>query len=456
MKVSRILIKNVMGVEELQFETGAFTVVSGGNEAGKTSVLEAVKSVTEGGKDATLLRKGAERGEVVLILEDGQRVSNTLGVGAGRAIVDPKLGALPSPAKLIQKLFSKDSVNAVSFLTAKKDERARLFLSAMPLKLEPEEARELVRECVGKIPFDAHALVLLDAIKEDLYAQRTVVNRDHKTKVATIKEMTEALPPASDEPWTERLNSLSMQLTELTNESIDRHGKIIAEANAAIEAAKTNNRNVVRSIEADCQAKIDAIKAEAATSLSFANNENQKAIERARSNSLAKTEALTSEIQPQRAALIQEIAIAKERHEAELRASGARDLIAGMDAEAETLKERSDRLTELLDGSITKIKNRLLSQIPIPGIEVKDGDIFVDDVPFDRVNTARRVSIAGRIAQMHAGEVPFIIVDGFEALDLETQDAFRQMVIENNFQCLVGLVNPAGGNLEVRTECGIG
>ena len=71
MKVTSISIENVMGVERLAFAPGVLTLVEGRNGAGKTSILEAVRSALRGGHDPSLLRAGAERGSVRLVVEDG-------------------------------------------------------------------------------------------------------------------------------------------------------------------------------------------------------------------------------------------------------------------------------------------------------------------------------------------------------------------------------------------------
>ena len=65
MRVAHVRISNILGIEEIEFAPGGFTEVSGGNGAGKTSVLEAIRAALRGGNDATLLRNGADRGEIV-------------------------------------------------------------------------------------------------------------------------------------------------------------------------------------------------------------------------------------------------------------------------------------------------------------------------------------------------------------------------------------------------------
>ena len=71
MHIQHIKISNILGIRELEFKAGQFVEVTGRNGQGKTSLLEAIKAATQGGHDATLLRKGAEKGEVVLVLDSG-------------------------------------------------------------------------------------------------------------------------------------------------------------------------------------------------------------------------------------------------------------------------------------------------------------------------------------------------------------------------------------------------
>jgi DNA repair exonuclease SbcCD ATPase subunit len=73
MHISKVKITNILGIDELEFQPGQFNAFTGGNGSGKTSALEAIKAALKGGHDATLLRNGADKGEVVLVLDDGSR-----------------------------------------------------------------------------------------------------------------------------------------------------------------------------------------------------------------------------------------------------------------------------------------------------------------------------------------------------------------------------------------------
>ena len=92
-KIAKIRINNILGIDELEFDAGQFNQISGPNGTGKTSVLEAIKATLRGGHDATLLRTGAEKGETVLVLDDGTEIAKRV-TPASRAAVAARVRAV--------------------------------------------------------------------------------------------------------------------------------------------------------------------------------------------------------------------------------------------------------------------------------------------------------------------------------------------------------------------------
>ena len=74
MKVNKITISNILGLESYEIKPGQFTAITGANGQGKTSALDAIKAAVGGGHDATLLRNGATEGRIVLELDDGSSI----------------------------------------------------------------------------------------------------------------------------------------------------------------------------------------------------------------------------------------------------------------------------------------------------------------------------------------------------------------------------------------------
>src|SRR6185503_12529101 len=70
MKITKIEISNIRGIESLVIEPGTFTVISGRNAQGKSSVIAGLQALVSGGHDPGLIRKGAESGSVKATLDD--------------------------------------------------------------------------------------------------------------------------------------------------------------------------------------------------------------------------------------------------------------------------------------------------------------------------------------------------------------------------------------------------
>src|SRR5688572_4313641 len=74
LRVAALRIRNILGISTAEIKPGRVTLIEGANGKGKTSILEAFRSVLSGGHDATLLRKGQTDGEIVMVLDDGQEI----------------------------------------------------------------------------------------------------------------------------------------------------------------------------------------------------------------------------------------------------------------------------------------------------------------------------------------------------------------------------------------------
>src|SRR5688572_20078808 len=87
LKVAKVHISNIRGIKEMEFEPGSCTESSGKNGQGKTSILEAINAALSGGHDATLLRKGEEKGEIVIVLDDNTTITKRISAGGSSTIV---------------------------------------------------------------------------------------------------------------------------------------------------------------------------------------------------------------------------------------------------------------------------------------------------------------------------------------------------------------------------------
>lgn len=439
MKIQHLRISNILGIQQLELTPGGtLTEIAGDNGLGKTSILEAVKAATKTGHDATLLRKGATQGEIVLVMDDGTELHKK--VTADKSSLDLlKDGKkIPKASDTIKGLTDLLSVNPVDFLTAPKKDRVKVLLEAMPISVDADKLSK-----IAGIPVDAQdsidGLALLDHVRKQVYDDRTGTNRAIREKEATINQLSLAMPAApggieGDE------DSLRAQILAAQDAMRAEWTRIDTKLNGV----RRESAEKIQALKDEARAKIDAINAELNTAIeaeraALADTETKAARVRQKA-----TDTCTATIQPLHVAVE---AIAANRDAAAKR-KVTLESMANMEAEVDELRQDEARQTAALTG-IEAYKSELLNALPIKGLEVKDGEVFRDGIPFDRLNTAQQVDIAIEIAKLRAGDLAVCCVDRFEALSPATLEEFKQRAQQSNLQLFVTRVEP--GELTIRT-----
>ena len=440
MQIAHIKISNILGITELEFTPEGFNEISGPNGTGKTSVLEAIKSVVaHSGHDATLLRKGADKGEVVLVLDDGTELAKRVTPKSSPLTVTQGGSKVAKPTDVIRQLTDLLSVNPVDFLRAPKKDRVRVLLETMPLEADTNKLAEISGIPVTAQP-GVHALDVIELTRKQVYDDRTGTNRAIKEKEATINQLTLALPdaPAGVDGSEDELVAKVADATSAKDAELER----IATKLAGIQKDSAEKQAAIR---AEAQAKIDAIKEEAQAAIlaqqqSLADIEGKAALQR------EKTLARHSEaVGP----LNEALAIIKANRDNVAKREQGLETIKQMEADLEHLGADAKKQTKAL-ADIEQYKSDLLAALPIPGVVVQDGEIFRDGVPFDRLNTAAQVWIAVEIAKLRAGDLGVVCVDGLECLDPKALEEFRDRSLESGLQLFITRVSD--GDFAVKTS----
>ena len=441
MKIQHLRISNILGISELELSPQGFTQISGPNGTGKTSVLEAIKAVLSSGHDATLLRKGSDKGEVVLVLDDGTELSKTVTPATSTTAVRRDGKKIARPAEAIKALTDVLSVNPVDFLLAPKKERVRVLLESMPLEADTAHLAEIAGIEVKAAP-GLHALHVITQVHQQVYDERTGTNRAVREKQATINQLEAAVPPApagvdGDE------QDLELKLAEADGVRTGTLGRIAAKldglqrkAQKDIDAIRAETQRRIDEIRAEGQAMADAIKADLA--------EQERKAAGAREKALAAHSQTVQPIQAQLASI-------RNDREAAGRRKQTLETIANLRTELATLQTDAARQTDALD-AIEQYKSDLLAALPIPGLEVRDGEIFRNGIPFDRLNTAQQVEIAVEVAKLRAADLGVVCVDGLELLDTNTLAAFRESALASGLQLFITRVSDSGFAIETGNE----
>lgn len=148
---------------------------------------------------------------------------------------------------------------------------------------------------------------------------------------------------------------------------------------------------------------------------------------------LVELTALADESGPEMEKAIANVSRLKEVHNNSTRAIVLREQIAKADAKARDNAIKYDLLSEILI-RLDKMRRDKLDSLPVPGLEISDGDVTVEGVPWRLVNTAKRVTVALQLCCLRAGEGGFLLLDNAEALDPDTTEWIRRGAIAGGFQ----------------------
>lgn len=463
MKVLKIAIKNILGLESMEIQPGSVTQIMGENGSGKTSCLDAIRAALGSGHDATLLRQGATEGEVVLLLEDGTEIKRRITEEkSDLQVVHPTFGKISKPAAYIKKLADALSLNPVQFLTAPKKDRVDQLLQAIPMQVTADQLSFVPSMALTGVSLDDHALTVIEKIRKAIYDLRTGVNRAEKEKRATARQMSETLPAGLDGggDWSNELEKaldnerqLNASAKIIVGKIREQYSKDSNEAKAArdkrINELLEERDSEIEKLRLDFERAVEKLRDDTEIAVNICSKDCDETISESKAEHDKKMADAQADYEPKIQAIKERIGHAKAMVEQHAKAESTREFIAQLTKDADGLDAESSKLTNAL-GRLEVLKASLLEKLPIPGLEVKDGDIFVGGIAFDRVNESKRIRLAIEIAKLRAGSLGLVAVDGLERMDPKTFAAFKKEAAKSNLQFVISRV--AEGPLQISTE----
>ncbi len=145
-KISRIMIRDVLAIEEMALELdGAGLEISGRMASGKTSILDSVSAAFGKSNRAELLRQGTDRGELLIVLDDGHQIERVVTQnGLSSPVVRAPDGSLvKKPSDFLSGLMSALALNPVEFINATESRQLRMLADAFPVDVSLDELQEL-------------------------------------------------------------------------------------------------------------------------------------------------------------------------------------------------------------------------------------------------------------------------------------------------------------------------
>lgn len=429
--ISRIRIRKFMSIEELVFTPGAITVFKGKNGRGKTAALQGILSLFRGGV-ASMVREGETEAELGVLLRDDTTIDRRIKAEGKqpRALIKPQGGAaVGSPATWLKERVD-DLINPLDFVTAAPEDRENWLLQAVPQKVTPGELLEaLGPETTWAVSVDdiekaagEHALIAIDRISTRIFDARTEANTTARGKRASQEQLRGSLPPADDEAtdWAVVENELARQLGGIDAEL--KAARRAADLKAANEqaAAGSDFEAARKTVVADINARIATLRTEGERRIADALAERNRRVADANTLSANENQAAEAAASANRGGLGESLGEARAKRAEAERVANTRVIIEGMESEALALEQSRAELTGAL-ARFGALKTKLLERMPLAGIEPRNGQLYRNGIIFERLNTAQVMDIAMEVAELRAGRIGLVCVDGIERLDSENK-----------------------------------
>jgi hypothetical protein len=472
-----VTVTNYMGIPNISFDPKSFCVISGKNGQGKSSIIEAIRAVGGRIHDPARIRTGAEFAEVVIELDNGYIFKmRTRPKGTSWKYLDEDAHEITKGAAYIDSIVNSLSLDPIKFLDLKPAEQLKTYQSAQPLRLTAQDLEFVPAYALTGVDLDKHALDVIGdkkgGIYGKLYDQRTEYNRTGDVAKKYAMKLAESLPADAPEGnWSELYQAKSAELSTLRAKESEKIAAIKSDAESARQAHSEVSAEYQRQqdkkfsdqekqiIEA-LNEQIEKLKAEAEKVIRIASNEHDALIKAdlerrdAQLKQIAETrdaalEAAKAAYTPKNEALIAEISKARTMIDEHAKHEATRNLIEEQHTIELDAYDQSKKITAILE-RLEQKRIELVAKSPIPGLEVKDGELYYEGIPFRIVNESKRAILSAEICAMSNPQLSAVIIDNFERLDHKHQEGFKQWALQTGRQYIVAMVDD--GELQIKAE----
>ncbi len=419
MKILNLTAENVKRLVAVDITpAGDVVVIGGANEAGKSSVLDAI-AMTLGGKTLMCdkpLREGAKSGRSSVKLDNGLTVTRTYGAtGATAVTITDEHGAkFSGPQGILDKMIGTLTFDPLAFS-----------------RLEPAKQADVVRQLAG-LDFTK-----LDALHAGLYQQRTNLNRD----VETLKTRRMSAPTHPDAPG-ELIDTANL-LAELEKVHATNRQRMVAQSDLNAHllagqslASKLNEiplkiKNLKESIK-NLQESL-AVEERYFDTLTSQLDESRKIyVEKksAISDEPLDTQSLADQISS--AGTVNQKVQDNQAHaslSAELESKEGE--VASVNSQMEALtKDKADQITA--------------AKLPIAGLGIEGKAITFNGIPWDQVSTGAQIKISVAIGMAMNPTLKVLLCRDGSLLDPKNMAIMCGMAKEKDYQLWIETCHPDG------------
>ena len=381
-KIVSLQAENVKRLKAIHIEpNGNVVVLSGKNEQGKSSALDAIWMAVGGAKaiPQRAVRKGTKRAIVVLELDGDSKLTVQRTVEKdGKTelrVVDGDGVKLKSPQKILDQLVGKITFDPLEFTRMRPADRITSLQDVAGVDLSKVD---------GKIA------ALLDSRRD--------VGRDLKQAQAAIEEMTTHEDAPKEAPSVGKLME-DLNVAHALRSQIDDHTRRIR------ELQEMRERVTEQLVDIDDEV-----------------TEKMKALENDKKSVVG--DATVEALEEQIANAEKESLKFRENQQHETATAHAADLDAEWDDQSEQIEELREKRKKMMSDA----------KWPIEGMGFVDGDIAVHEIPFSDCSSAQRLKVSLLMAIKTNPDLRVCFIRDGSLLDEDSLKAITAIANEHDFQ----------------------
>lgn len=418
LQVTKIRISNFMGISDLEISpVSKFNKIIGKNGSGKTSVVNAIqKTISEGKKgDVEFIMGGKDKAELFIELDGHIQIEKRISQSGSSLNITDNGAQISKPASYLSQLVGRYIVNPIQMFAAKPSEVREIFLSAIKLTLDEKKLLATAKKVPGlidisRLRYDRHALEVIEELGEQVYQIRHQVNQDLTSLQKSIAVDSERLPK-------------DFKADQFKDFNLNRATGIIAEARSAIVHHESEQKaleilgqrynGVVKQVE-DIDAEIQRLQ------------HKREELDTERQSVYADGKSLKLKFESFKPADVSTLEAQIQAYETHQDSISTQKGIESNKLKLSTVQIIHAELDGFYKLVTVELPKTLLAEadLPLEGLEFSNDEIRVNGVALHLVNEAERLKLSVRLAKALNSGIGLMLIDGWECLDPDNQDAF--------------------------------
>jgi hypothetical protein len=253
MKITRIDIKNFLGISELTHDFGKINKIKGDSGKGKTSLIEAIEKLfTNTDRRTEVVKHGEKEARIYVELDDGMSVERKVRTEQADYLkVKHDSKGVNSTEGFLRKFINGDIFRPIEFVQKPAAEQAKIILNMLEIPWTVEN----IKSWFGEVPeadYQKHILQILKEIEAKYYKERESVNREVSILKANIEGIKKDLPANYDgSQWKDlKLDELYKLVTDA-----EENNKKLDIAEGFINRLKEQLQSIEQTAENDTESK---------------------------------------------------------------------------------------------------------------------------------------------------------------------------------------------------------